>query len=273
MTTIGIPMPPVNPMRRTVRNCKRVLVAFVLLGILGIFLAVVGHATGSLPLVVAAIVANLCGWIGTLLSLVIYFAYKKQVRQVDEIIGGTRTLGHWRCSPQEWARHIQTERELSKKSFRVIYLILIVSLLVLTISLISAGYHSKDPFPLSMYLVIGSIYLFIGAMVLGIGWLAATLPVRRLKHPDNQEVFIGGDGLILGGKFISWKLYFAKLEKVRYEPGDPGWILFQWMQPGAGYYGTPAMQEVRAPVPKTSDAAARNVVQVFSNEFHGPFAL
>jgi hypothetical protein len=273
MTTIGVPVPPVNPMRRTVSNCKRVLVAFILPGIFGIVLAVMSHSMGNWPLTVVAILANIFGWLGALLSLVIYFAYKKQAHQVDEIISGTRTLGHWRCTPQEWARHIQTERELSKKSFRVIYLILIAPLIVLIICVISVAHTSKDPLPLSMYLTLGGIYVFIAAMVLGIGWLAATLPVRRLKHPDNQEVFIGGDGLILGGKFISWKLYFAKLETVRYEPGDPGWILFRWMQPGAGYYGTPAVQEVRAPVPKFADAAARNIVQVFANEFNGPFAL
>ncbi|MGD1276151.1 MAG: hypothetical protein ABR964_02870 [Tepidisphaeraceae bacterium] len=269
MTAADIPAPPVNPVRRSVRITAAVLKFFVLVAVLGLIAAMVSRFAGGAALLAIGFVAAGAGAFGAVITLFILLSYRKLARQADEILAGTQVLGRWRCTEEEWMRHIQTERRLAKKSFRGLLLILGVSLLILIGVCVYVARTSDTPIPRGVWLIVAAIFAGVMGLLAGIGYLAATLPVRRLKHPDNREIFVGRDGLILAGKFVSWKLYFAQLEWVRYEPGDPGFLDFRWIQPGAGLYGLPAPQGARVPVPRNLESVARQIVGIFAAKFQG----
>ena len=269
MTAADVPAPPVNPLRRAVGNIAAVLKIFLLVAALGLIAVIISRFTGGAALGAIGWIAAGAGALGAAITLFIYLSYRKLARQADEILAGTQVLGRWRCTEEEWKRHIQTERKLAKKSMRGVLLILGVSLLITIGAFVYAARTSDTPIPLSVWLIVAVILAGVMSLIAGIGYLAVTVPVRRIRHPQNREIFVGRDGLILGGRFVSWKLYFSHLDWVRYEPGDPGFLHFCWMQPGAGLYGLPAPQEVRVPVPRNLDSVARQIVGIFAAKFQG----
>jgi hypothetical protein len=59
----------------------------------------------------------------------------------------------------------------------------------------------------------------------------------------------------------------SQIKFIRYDPADPGTLLFRWTQAGPGVYGVPTIGETTVPVPKSNDADARRVVDFFTNQF------
>jgi hypothetical protein len=267
--TAANPSPPfANSMRHAARNCVRCLLVFLALAVLGLIVGSIGSGMHNLAIQLTGFIFSAVCAFGIFITLLILPGYRKQAKQMDEILSGTELLGRWSCTNEEWERHIQSEKKKGKKDFKLVLGIIGISMVILLGVMIFSS--RQDPMSLSLWLVVGAIFLGVGILIGGIGWLAATLPERRLRKASNHDICVGSSGLYLGGKFISWHLFFAKLEGVKYDPGDPGTIQFSWLQPGAGYYGTAAMQAVRAPVPKTQDALAREIVHKFSNQFKGP---
>ncbi len=256
-------------MRRTVRITFRFLQLSILLLVVGIVAGILNRNGGHGGLQLVAILGSTWGGLGLILCPIFILIFKRYAKRADQILAGTQTLAHWTCTPQEWERHIQVEKTRVIKNIKVIALILLISL-VLVCVMVFLGVKSDDT-PTSPKIIAIILCIMVGTVGL-IGFLASLvfyLPLRRMRHPQSRDVYIGLGGLIFAGKFASWEVMGASLQKVFYEPGDPGTILFRWYQPGAGAYATSAPVEILVPVPKANHPDAHHVVEAFKNQFKG----
>jgi hypothetical protein len=258
-------------MRRTIRITTAFLYFSVLLLIAGIVrLVVLNHSPAGLPQSgdTLGILACTFGGIGIPVCLWLIWIYKRLARRAADILSGGNCIARWTCTADEWDRYLHSLVQRSKKTQRIILIIFGITCLILipiaSFSLIAMTPPGKST---AVFVVLG--IMFGGLLFLFlICWIAAVyLPVRMLQHPTSRDVFIGSGGLVSAGKFSSWQLLGASIKGVRYEPADPGTLLFHWANPGLGPNGSAMQLEVIVPVPKTHDADARRVIEYFGARF------
>jgi hypothetical protein len=264
MPSSEAPIP--NPMRRTLRitvRCMQCSAGLLVLGIVAALLVPSQQPAWE----TCAILACTWGGLGLLVCPFLLWTYRKAARQAEAILAGSQCVARWTCTAAEWDRYLRVVRARAQHGFHVVLWILGVSLLIGGGVAVYALATDKEPVSPAAVGAICAVILGTLALCGWLSWLALYGPVRRLRHLANREVCIGFGGLVAAGKFSSWEVLGASLECVRYEPGDPGTLLFRWAQPGAGFYGRSAQMEVVVPVPQRHHAEAHHVVEVFNNQF------
>ena len=256
-------------MRRTLRFTVRFFQLSILILIIGIVAAVWTSHTGSQSpaLILIGILGCTWGGIGVLVCPWLYWIYRAAARRADAILAGTNRIAHWTCSADEWDRYLLTLTQRSKKVLRLLLVIFgLMGTLLLGVALLPL--MQKGAANARATTMVLSIMLGVVISLFGLFWLVAVyLPVRLLRHPSSREVFIGTGGLVAAGKFQSWEMLGSKIKFIRYDPSDPGILLFRWTQACPGVYGVPTIGETTVPVPKANDADARRVVEFFTEQF------
>lgn len=256
-------------MRRTLRFTSRFFQLSILILIVGIVTAVWTSRTGSQSkgLILVGILGCTWGGIGVLICPWLYWIYQGAARRADQILAGANRIAQWTCSADEWDRYLITLTQRSKKVLRLLLVIFgLMGALLLGVALLPL--IQKGAANGRATAMVLSIMLGVVVSLFGLFWLAAVyLPVRLLRHPSSREVFIGTGGLVAAGKFQSWEMLGSRIKFIRYDPADPGTILFRWTQAGPGVYGVPSIGETTVPVPKGNDADARRVVEFFTEQF------
>jgi hypothetical protein len=256
-------------MRRTLRFTVRFFQLSILILIVGIVTSVwISHSgSQSAAMILIAILGCTWGGIGVLVCPWLYWIYRGAARRADQILAGTNRLAHWTCSADEWDRFLVT---LTQRSRKVLRLLLIIFPIVGAAMLCAALFPLMQKGAANARTITMILSIMLGVVVglfLLLWFVAVYLPVRLLRHPSSREVFIGTGGLVAAGKFQSWEMLGSRIKFVRYEPADPGTLLFRWTQAGPGVYGVPSIGESTVPVPKSNDADARRVVEFFTDQF------
>ena len=262
-------------MRRTLRITVRFFELSILMLIVGIVAAVrlSRTASQSVTLNLLAILGCTWGGIGILVCPWLYWIYRAAARRAAQILAGTNRIAHWTCSADEWDRYLLTLTQRSKKVQRLLLVIFGITgalLLCATLYPSLAAEPARRASPSNPHLIAMTLSIMIGVTVslFLLFWLAAVyLPVRLLRHPSSRDVYIGTGGLVAAGKFQSWEMLGSRIKFIRYDPADPGTLLFRWTQAGPGVYGVPTIGETTIPVAKSNDADARRVVEFFTNQF------
>ena len=185
---------------------------------------------------------------------------------------GQAKIARWSCTPEEWIRFVAAESKVSKSSKRVVLLLILVPVVLAVIVIISVASSSGPALGAGTWAMMIGVMFGTLALIFGLAWFARWLKLRWLRRTRDHLVYIGTRGVVLGGRFNSFEQLAAHLRKVRYDPGDPGLMLFEWLQPGAGYYGLPVTMSVTVPVPKSSESEGQRVLEAFRNQFKGPQA-
>jgi hypothetical protein len=226
--------------------------------------------SNSKPLQTVGVLACTWGGLGIPVCLWLLSVYRKTARRADQIVAGSQTIARWTCSVEEWDRFVRVIAQRSKKNLRVLVIVFGCTGVIATVSMFVAFGGIGHPVHLKM---VGFLAAVIAGAILApffLCWLAAVyLPARLLRHPTSRDVYIGSEGFVAAGKFTCWQMLGASLKSVRYEPADPGTLVFRWFQPSMAAYGGGAMEGL-VPVPKANDADARHVVQFFSDRFRAP---
>jgi hypothetical protein len=185
---------------------------------------------------------------------------------------GQARIARWSCTPGEWERFIQIERKYSGIKKWAMWLIILTPMLVAVVAVVAVLRQPGPSMGVAGWADLIGVIVFTLGFIFGIVWLAQYLRTRALRSAKNHVVCIGTRGVVLGGRFNSFEQLGAELEQVKYEAGDPGVMVFRWLQPAAGAYGLPADMAVTVPVPKGSDAEAHRVIESFRNQFKPPKA-
>jgi len=254
----------------------RITVHFFQLSILTLIVGIVAAvrlnrtASQSTALNLIAILGCTWGGLGILVCPWLYWIYRGAARRAAQILTGANRIAHWTCSAEEWDRYLLTLTQRSKKVQR---LLLRIFAIICPLLLCAALYPSLAAEPArrgSTNIIVMILSIMTGVMVslfLLFWFVAVYLPVRLLSHPSSRDVFIGSGGLVSAGKFQSWEMLGSRIKFIRYDPADPGTLLFRWTQAGPGVYGVPTIGETTVPVPKSNDADARRVVEFFTEQF------
>ena len=227
---------------------------------------------------VIGILAITWGAIGIPVCLWLIWIYRRYARRAADILSGANRLAQWTCSAEEWDRYRQTVKQRARKNLWMILIICGGTAVVLVGVAIAVLLGEKPPAPPGeIAAVIGVVLGIVFGLFLLFWFIIIYLPERILRHPTSRDVFIGSGGLISAGRFQSWQIMGASLKTVRYEPADPGTLVFRWSQPGMGIAANTGSasgpMECLVPVPKAHDADARQVVAFFSKQFQQPPSL
>lgn len=259
----------INPMQRWVQ------ISWILLGISALLLLValitglMNHgaprsARGANPLLLTTILTGIFGGVFLLIGVIFFFVYRKQARDIDEILKeardgkhiGGNLLAYWTYTPQEWSQFVETEVSREKKSQRTMaYIMLAVVLIIFATTFPSAIKHGASSFvPILLSLI------FVGAIGV-FAWWAAGAESRSLQAHHTGEAFIAIKGLLLNDRYYPWNIFGTRLTGVFYERGMPNVIRFEYrQQTGQGGSQT---KNVRVPVPVGREVEAENLAARF----------
>jgi hypothetical protein len=265
---MAVPISPDNPMRTTLRVTLGFWAVSAILLVIGIVALSVWGSNGG-PGVVG-ILACTWGALGVVLCPIFMIPFRRAARTAEDVMTGQAKIARWSCTPEEWTRFVAIETKVPKTTKRVIILLVLVPVVLVFIFIIASASRSGPAMGAGVWaMIIGTMFGTLG-LIFGLAWFGRWLHLRWLRHARDHLVYIGTRGVVLGGQFNSFEQLGAQLEKVRYDPGDPGLMVFQWLQPGAGMYALPVTMSVTVPVPKASDAEAHRVVEAFKNQFKPP---
>lgn len=212
---------PINPMRKWVQ------ISWILLGISALLLLValitglMNHgaprsARGASPLFLTTMLTGIFGGVFLLIGVIFFFIYRKQARDVDEILKeardgkhtGGNLLAYWTYSPQEWGQFVETEISRGKKSRRIVlFIILAVVLIIFATTFPSAIRHGASSFlPILLPLI------FVGAIGV-FAWWAAGAELRSLKAHHTGEAFIAVKGLLLNDRYYPWNIFWDAADR------------------------------------------------------------
>jgi hypothetical protein len=258
-------------MRRTLRITTGFLWLSVVLLIAGIVrLVAISHSSAGLPQAgdTLGILACTFGGIGIPVCLWLIWIYRRYARRAADIVSGANCIARWSCSAEEWDRYLMVLIQRSKKNQRVILIILGITALILIPVVSFALFATTPPGKMMVVLIVVGILFGFLALMFFICWFAIVyLPVKMVRHPGSRDVFIGSGGAVSAGKFYSWQMMGGVIKSVRYEPADPGTLLFHWSQPGLAANGGAMELEAIVPVPRANEADARRVIEYFSARF------
>ena len=263
---------PVNPMRKWVLISQVILGVSVLLVLVALVTGVLARRPhGQLPPI--TILSGVFGGVGLLAGIILFFSYRKQAAEIDEMIrqaghpdamvAGENLLAHWTYSPQEWSQYVQSEITRGKTARTIVLLVMLVAFGIIVIPFLSAASRSRGTFlvPLmTLIITFAGIGLFV--------WRIATGDVRRLKAQSTGKAFIGATGLLLNDRYYPWNVIGTSLTGVSYEPGNPNVVCFKYLKSSARSVGGQAMPDkyeksVRVPVPIGHEEEAQSLVMRF----------
>ena len=101
--------------------------------------------------------------------------------------------------------------------------------------------------------VMGELIILIG----GVAWLSIIFTKREL-HQNKKEVWLGKNGIVLGGKVYAWNFLGNKLTSATLQEKEKPKLIVITAMDGNNEY------TVRIPIPTGKDSEAKEIVEKLS---------
>lgn len=184
-----------------------------------------------------------------ILSAITSGIYGSMARKLSSLFSEANTIAHWHYSKEEWLKYTQTEFKKQKTEKRNLFIL--ITVVVIVVGGIFTLTHRDAWKPLT----IG----FLGLLLL-LGFFAVIVPrikFYRNKNNSNPDVFIGLNGIFIGGEFHLWNYLTSKLEEVTV---DDSKMLINIKYSYSTNTGTEST-DVRIPIPQSKLKEAVSIAE------------
>ncbi|KKP70036.1 hypothetical protein A2X44_02365 [candidate division CPR3 bacterium GWF2_35_18] len=184
-----------------------------------------------------------------LFTMVSTFIFYELGKIQDKIKNGDKLLAHWKYSNSEW--HIFVEEEIEKSTIEKKMLLLITAGFATCVGILAPLFDVKNGIIVTC--IMGGLIILIGS----IAWLSIIFTKREL-HQNKKEVWLGKNGIILGGKLYAWNFLGNKLTSANLYESKKGKYIVITAIDGNNEY------TVRIPIPTGKAFEAEKIVEKLS---------
>lgn len=193
--------------------------------------------------------------------LVISFAvtsviYGSMARKLSRLFLEANNIAHWHYSKEEWSKYYQTEFKKQKTEKKNLFIL--IAVVVLVVGGIFTLTHRDAWKPL--------VIVFLG-LLLVLGFFAFIVPrikYYRNKNNSHPDVFIGLNGVFLGGEFHLWNYLTSKLKEVTVDESKMLINIKYFYSTNIGIEST----NVRIPIPQSKLEEALSVAEKLLSSKH-----